>query len=257
MTREKSGMNSAGKVYLVGAGPGDPDLLTLKAARILAQADVVVYDRLVTAEVLELVNPAACLVYAGKRQGEQEAIQYAINQWLLESAQAGYTVVRLKSGDPMVFGRGGEELEFLAENGIDVEVVPGISSAISFSSLAGIPLTFRGVAASFAVVAGHRQAADELDWGQYARIDTLIVLMGVENRNEIARQLVAAGRSAEQPVAFVQQLSTPNESIVETNLGELARGSRVNVEAPAVFVIGEVVNLRHKLTLTQTREAVA
>jgi uroporphyrin-III C-methyltransferase len=238
---------AVGKVYLVGAGPGHPDLLTIRAARVLAEADVVIYDRLVSDEVLSLVNPAATLVYAGKRQGEQEAIQYAVNQWLLDSAESGYTVVRLKSGDPMIFGRGGEELEFLAGHGIPTEVIPGISSAISFSSLAGIPLTHRGIAASFAVIAGHRQTTATADWATYAGIDTLVVLMGVENRQAIAKQLVAAGRDPLQPVAFIRRLSTPQEEITEATLAQVASGRGPTVEPPAIFVIGETVRLRSSL----------
>ncbi len=244
-------MSAAGKVFLVGAGPGDPDLLTVKAVRILAQADVVIYDRLVSEEILSLVNPEASLVYAGKRQGDQEAIQYAINQWLLESAKAGYTVVRLKSGDPMIFGRGGEELEFLAENGIAAEVVPGISSAVSFSSLSGIPLTLRGVAASFAVVAGHRQSLAAIDWAAYSAIDTLVVLMGIENRALIAQSLIANGRDRKQPVAFVERISTSDQRIVESTLEQVAAGTGPLVTAPAVFVIGETVRARTRLRCQQ------
>lgn len=233
-----------GKVYLVGAGPGDADLLTVKAVKVLAAADVVVYDRLVSAEVLGLVKAGARLVYAGKQPGEQEAIQYAIHEWLLEGARAGQTVVRLKSGDPMIFGRGAEEVAFLAGHGVDVEVVPGVSSATAFSSLTGIPLTYRGVAASFAVIAGHRQSTSTVDWRAYGAVDTLVVLMGVEGRKAIAEGLIGAGRPASQPVAFVERLSTERERIVESTLGAVAAG-RCEVESPAIFVIGEAVRLRN------------
>ena len=234
-------------MYLVGAGPGDADLLTLRAARILAQADVVVYDRLVSKQILSLVNPAARLVCAGKRHGEQDAIQYAINQWLFESAKCGYTVVRLKSGDPMIFGRGGEELAFLAEHGIFAEVVPGISSAISFSSLTGIPLTYRGIASSFAVIAGHRQSLAAIDWGAHLAVDTLVVLMGVENRVRIAQSLISSGRNPDQLVAFVERLSTPEQRVIESTLKRVASNETPPIEAPAVFVISDTVRLRHLL----------
>ena len=231
-----------GKVYLVGAGPGDPELLTVKAARILQQAEVVVYDRLVSADVLALASHAL-LIDGGKRRGEQERIQDFINRTLLEHAGSGRAVVRLKAGDPMVFGRGAEEWEYLLARGIDVELVPGISSALAVPSLAGIPLTCRGVAASFAVIAGHRENFIRTDWAQYAAIDTLVVLMGVDNREYIAESLIRAGRPASQPAAFIENGTTNRQRVVETTLGEIAHG-RVDVSAPAIFAIGEVVRLR-------------
>jgi len=234
-----------GKVHLLGAGPGDPDLLTLKAARILALADVVIYDRLVNTEVLAFATRAV-LIDGGKRQGEQERIQDWINHLLVRYAGEVKTVVRLKCGDPMIFARGAEEWEHLSRHGIEVEIVPGVSSAIAVPSLAGIPPTFRGVAASFAAIAGHRQNLLTVDWSPYARIDTLIILMGVENREYIAESLIRAGRDACQPVAFVENGSTPRECVVESTLGAVAAGS-VEVNSPAVFVIGEVVRLRRRL----------
>jgi uroporphyrin-III C-methyltransferase len=235
-----------GKVYLVGAGPGDPDLLTVKAARILGQADVVIYDRLVSAEVLAMANPDAKFIFAGKEKGEQEKIQNRIHELLLENAPQFNCVVRLKGGDPMVFGRGAEEWAHVAAAGIDVEIVPGISSAISVPALAGIPLTCRGVAASFAVIAGHRQSVAQENWSQYTAVDTLVILMGVENRKEIAKHLIRAGRSIEEPVAFIERGSTDRERIVIAKLREVARGT-VDVESPAVMVIGQVVRLRRIL----------
>lgn len=232
-----------GKVYLVGAGPGDPDLMTVKALRLLQQATVIIYDRLVSAEILALGNPAAVYIDGGKQQGQQEEIQRDIYRWLLKTARTHDTVVRLKSGDPMVFGRGGEELEFLYQHGISAEVVPGVSSAVAAPALAGIPLTYRGVAASFAVIAGHRQSLMELDWSVYMAVDTLVVLMGVENRELIADSLIRKGRPRTQPVAFIERSSTDRERIVEATLESVARGN-VDVSAPAVFVIGEVVGLR-------------
>ena len=244
-----------GKVYLVGAGPGDPDLLTVKALRILERADVVVYDRLVPATILALAS-RALLIDGGKRQGEQERIQQEINQALVHYARTGCTVVRLKAGDPMVFARGAEEWEYLLANGIEVEVVPGISSALAVPALAGIPLTLRGVAASFAVIAGHRQSFMQTDWSHYASIDTLVVLMGVENREYIAESLIRAGRPRSQPVAFIENGTQPRERIVETTLAEVAAG-RVEVNAPAVFVIGEVVRMRSRLAaMTMVEERV-
>ncbi len=238
-----------GKVFLVGAGPGDPGLLTIKALRILEHADVVVYDRLVSTEILALATRAS-LIDGGKRQGEQERIQNEINRLLVHHARAGRKVVRLKAGDPMVFARGAEEWEHLLSQGIEVEVVPGISSALAVPSLAGIPPTCRGVAASFAVIAGHRENFMRTDWAQYARLDTLIILMGVENREYIAESLIRCGRSPSQPVAFIENGTTAWERVIETTLSEVAAGN-VEVNPPAVFVIGEVVRLRTRLVNAQ------
>jgi len=244
------------KVYLVGAGPGDPDLLTRKALRILQQADVVIYDRLVSAEILALANPEASLIFAGKQQGQQDEIQAEIFAWFLRLRGKAHTIVRLKSGDPMVFGRGGEELEFLARHDFDAEVVPGISSALAGPALAGIPVTFRGIAASFSVIAGHRQSLASLDWSVYQGVDTLVILMGVEWRDVIALALIDAGRPGSQPVAFIERASTDRERVVEATLDEVAEG-KVDVESPAVLVIGEVVRLRQRLARLCTAESEA
>jgi uroporphyrin-III C-methyltransferase len=244
------------KVYLAGAGPGDPELLTVKAVNVLKQADVVIYDRLVSAEVLAVANPAATFIYAGKAAGQQERIQSEIYGWILRFADSADTIVRLKSGDPSVFGRSGEELEFLAEHGIEAEIIPGISSALAGPARANIPLTYRGTAASFAVIAGHREGLTSLDWSVYRGVDTLVVLMGVEHRDIIAAALIAEGRSAGTPVAFIENASTENERTVESTLGDVAR-RRVDVCAPAVFVIGEVVRLRERLRCARLEGAFA
>jgi len=231
------------KVYLVGAGPGDPDLLTRKAARIPAQAEAVIYDKLVSPEILALANPHATFVQARKQRGQQEEIQAEIYAWYLRLRDVAGPLVRLKSGDPMVFGRGGEELEFLTQHGFDVEVVPGVSAVTAAPALAGIPLTYRGVAASFTVLPGHRQAVKEVDWPAYRHAGTLVVLMGVDNRAAIATCLINGGRPAHDPVAFLQFASTDRASVRESTLEQVARGE-VDVQPPAVFVIGEVVRLR-------------
>lgn len=234
------------KVYLVGAGPGDPGLLTCKAFQLLQRADVVVYDRLVSAEVLAVANPAATFIFAGKLQGEQERIQSEIHAHLLENASSGRVVIRLKGGDPMVFGRGAEEWAFLNSHGIDVELVPGISSSLAVPALAGIPVTLRGVATSFAVIAGHRQNLEPQEWDRYRMVDTLVLLMAVENRVAIAANLLRAGRLPEEPVAFIERGATERERVVVATLGMVARG-QVEVSAPAVFVIGQVVRMRRHL----------
>lgn len=238
-----------GKVYLVGAGPGDPELLTLKALRVLQEAEVVLYDRLVGPAVLELlerVNPLAELIYVGKEQGEQEQVQGEIFEQMLFHARSGRKVVRLKGGDPMVYGRGGEEWAFLAQQGIAVELVPGISSALALPGLAGIPLTLRGVAGGFAVLSGHTQGGRIPDLAPYARIDTLVILMGVKARAQLARALLAAGRSPDEPVAFVENGSTPQERLVLCSLGRVAEGG-VQVSPPALWIVGEVVRAREVL----------
>ena len=235
-----------GKVYLLGAGPGDPDLLTIKALRILQSADVVLYDRLVSPEILALSNPQALLIHTGKRHGQQEEIQNEINFLMLEHASQDKIVVRLKSGDPMVFGRGAEEWALLQAHGIQVELVPGISSAISVPALAGIPLTWRGIASSFAVITGHNQKSETPDWMKFRGVDTLVILMGVENRVRIATELIALGRPASEPVAFIERGSTDRERVVVSTLAEVSRGE-VDVASPAVFVVGEVVRLRSQL----------
>lgn len=236
----------SGKLYLIGAGPGDVELLTLKAARVLRECDVVLYDRLTTPEVLALARPEAELIYVGKHDGEQEREQARIFELILEHAGVGKTVARLKGGDPLVFGRGAEEWDMAMAHGIDVELIPGISSAIAVPGLAGIPLTFREISRSFAVVTGHWKASVNMDWSPYAGIDTLVILMGVKQRTLIAESLIAAGRSKTEPVAFVEHGSLAEQRVVESELGIVAQGA-VEVNGPAVMVVGEVVRQRRKL----------
>jgi uroporphyrin-III C-methyltransferase len=228
-----------GKIYLVGAGPGDPDLLTVKALRVLQSAQVVLYDRLVTAEILAVANPSAEFLYAGKHEGEQEATQEWICQQLLDKVRLGLDVVRLKGGDPFVFGRGGEEWLFLSQHGIEVEVVPGISSALAAPAAAGIPVTHRGISRSFAVVTGHCGLDTEPDWERLAAVDTLVILMAVGRRAAIARALINAGRDAAEPAAFVEQATTPFQRVHPTTLGDIAAGL-VEVSPPATLVVGAV-----------------
>jgi uroporphyrin-III C-methyltransferase len=235
--REKT----SGKIYLIGAGPGDVELLTIKAARVLALCDVVLYDRLVGREILAFARPDAELIYVGKRDGEQDHKQQEIFDLLVAHAREGKTVGRLKGGDPLVFGRGAEEWLLALDNGIDVEFIPGISSAVSVPGLAGIPLTYRGVSHSFAVIAGHCREDLEQDWTRFSQVDTLVILMGVKNRSRIAQALIAAGRPENEPAAFVTNGGRQGQETVECTLGAVARGE-VDVESPAVFVIGEVVN---------------
>jgi uroporphyrin-III C-methyltransferase len=239
-----------GTVHIVGAGPGDPELLTIKAVRALEQADVVLYDRLVAAGILELIPAGVQRVYVGKGHGDQDLVQPEIMTQLEDFARQGLNVVRLKGGDPFVFGRGAEEWAYLRARGIHVEVVPGISSSLAVPALAGIPLTFRAVARAFAVVTGHRAIDPDTgistDWHDYVKVDTLVILMGVGERASIAMELIEAGRTASQPCAFIERGSTPQERVVISNLQAVADGL-TEVNAPAVWVIGDVVRLRETL----------
>jgi uroporphyrin-III C-methyltransferase len=228
-------------VALVGAGPGDPDLLTVKAARLLAEADVVVHDALVGDGVLALVPASTELIDVGKRPG-RPIPQELISTLLVTLARDGKRVVRLKGGDPFVFGRGGEEAQALLDAGIPFEVVPGITSAVAAPAAAGVPVTHRGVAASFTVVTGHRQAREpDVDWRALARVGgTVVVLMGVSQRATIAAELIAGGLDPATPVAAVQSATTGDQVTVRCRLDELAEAS---VTSPAVLVIGAVAAL--------------
>jgi uroporphyrin-III C-methyltransferase len=248
-------MTGASTIYLVGAGPGRADLLTLRAARILSEADVVLYDRLVSAEVLAMARPGALVVDAGKEHGRQEETQARILVQLDSFARRYRNVVRLKGGDPCIFGRGAEEWLWLSERGWNVEVVPGISSALAVPELAGIPPTCRGAARSFAVVTGHACGEDEPDWTALARVDTLIIVMGVARRAQIAKRLIEAGRNPGQPVAFIENGTLALERVVTSDLETVAAGG-VAVGNPAVIVVGEVVRVRRELKALAARAAV-
>jgi len=232
-------------VYLVGAGPGDPGLLTRRGADLLRRADIVVYDRLGTASLLDLAPVGAERVDVGKRPGERHH-QERINELLVTRGRAGGTVVRLKGGDPFVFGRGGEEAEALQAAGIPFEVVPGVSSAFAVPAVAGVPVTHRGLAASVTVVTGHAVGDDAergsgIDWEAFARAGgTLVVLMGVTSRAAIARRLIAGGRPADTPVLAVSWGTTPTAATVRTTLAGLGAAA---LDPPATLVIGPVAGL--------------
>lgn len=250
-------MNKTGKVFLVGAGPGDPGLITVRGIALLAQADVVVYDRLANPELLEHTLPGAQKIYAGKRPDHHTLSQAEINELLVEKAKEGLMVVRLKGGDPFVFGRGAEEAQALNQAGLAYEIVPGITSAIAAPAYAGIPVTHRGVAGSFAVITGHRRKQFDQDddgdvlglaWGALAEIDTLVFLMGVGNLPVIARELVAAGRSGDTPVALIHRGSSPQQKVVTGKLSTITEKAHINnMRPPAVIVVGEVVDLRQEI----------
>ena len=241
-----------GKVYLVGAGPGDPGLITVRGLNLLRQAEVLIYDRLVHPDLVAEAPDDAVRIYVGKESGWHCMPQERINRLLVTSAQQGAVVVRLKGGDPFVFGRGGEEAQALVEAGIPFEVVPGVSSAVAVPAYAGIPLTHRKVASSFAVITGHEEAEKEessLPWGELATaVDTLVVLMGVKSLSQIVRQLLNAGRSPETPVALIRQGTTAEQyTIIGTLADIVVKAEAVKLAPPVVTVIGEVVKLREQL----------
>lgn len=230
----------SGVVHLVGAGPGDPELLTLRAARLLADADVVLVDRLVGEGVLDMVSPAAEVICVGKSPGDdQEAAQERIMALMVERCRGGAMVVRLKGGDPMVFGRGAEEVLRLAAAGLEVTVTPGVSSVLAAASGGQFGLTHRGISSAFAVVAG--TGVGDLDWRRYAAVDTLVILMGVARRRQIAAELIAAGRPGSEPVMFVESASMPDERRTPSTLAGVEAGE-VQVASPAVWVVGQVVS---------------
>lgn len=239
-----------GTVYLVGAGPGDPELLTLRAARLLEQADVIVYDHLVGDGILDLANTAAERIYVGKQKSRHTVPQEGINALLVRLARQGKQVVRLKGGDPFVFGRGGEEVEVLAAEGIRFEIVPGITAASGVSCYAGIPLTHRDYAQSCIFTTGHlKDGSLNLDWQTLARPNqTLVIYMGLGALPEIARQLVAHGRSIDTPTAVIEQGTTRAQRVVTGTLATIADlASAAGCESPCLIMVGEVVALQKTL----------
>jgi uroporphyrinogen III methyltransferase/synthase len=234
-------------VYIVGGGPGDPGLITVKGLDCLRRADVVLYDRLVAQELLNDAPTHAELIDVGKEPKRHRRSQEEINSLLIEKAREGKVVVRLKGGDPFVFGRGGEECQALAEAGIRYEVVPGVSSAIAVPAYAGIPVTQRGVTTAFTVVAGYTGGADsDVDWTSISKIGTIIFLMGVEHLPEITEKLIAHGRAVDTPAALIQEGTTQNQRIISGTLKNIVEKSH-GIHPPAVLVVGEVVRLHEQL----------
>ncbi|QBF83735.1 uroporphyrinogen-III C-methyltransferase [Shewanella maritima] len=239
-----------GKVWLVGAGPGDVDLLTVKAFRLLQQAEVVLYDALVSPEILALLPASAEKIAVGKRAGKHSASQDQINQLLVTKAYTRKSVIRLKGGDPFIFGRGGEELQTLVDAKVPFEVVPGITAASGTSSYAGIPLTHRDHAQGVTFITGHCQLESRpMDWQGYANPNnTLVVYMGILNAEIIRDGLLNAGRAASTPVAIVSKATTQEQQVFKASLGELATlAKHPELQMPALMIIGEVVELSDSL----------
>ncbi len=266
-------METKGKVYIIGAGPGDPGLLTLKGFKALKEAEVIIYDHLVSPGIIALkaeqnrtsdspdegpgqMKPTR-LIYAGKEGGDHTLSQDEINERLVAEAAQGRIVARLKGGDPFVFGRGGEEAEVLARAGIPFEIIPGVTSAVAVPAYAGIPLTHRGFTSAVALVTGHEDPGKEksdLDWPALARIGTLVFLMGVKNLSRIVSSLLEAGKPPETPAALIRWGTTPYQETLTSTLGEIIEQTcRRGFRPPAIFVVGQIVGLRDQLNWFETR----
>jgi uroporphyrin-III C-methyltransferase/precorrin-2 dehydrogenase/sirohydrochlorin ferrochelatase len=249
---------AVGEVYLVGAGPGDPDLLTFRALRLMQKADIVLYDNLVSKPILEMTRRDAERIFVGKRRGNHTLPQEEINDLLVRLAKEGKRVLRLKGGDPFIFGRGGEEIEKLSEHKINFQVVPGITAASGVSTYAGIPLTHRDHAQSCVFVTGHlKDGTMDLDWDLLARPkQTIVVYMGLQGLEMLCTQLVAHGLPATTPIAIVQQGTTQNQRVVSGTLATLARNPEVaQLHAPTLIIVGGVVSLREKLAWFKPEKA--
>lgn len=238
-----------GKVYLTGAGPGDIELLTLKALRVIKAADVIIYDRLANPDILEEAKSGCEFVYVGKEDGRHIMPQDDINETIYQNALKHENVVRLKGGDPFVFGRGGEEAIYLLQRDVKFEIIPGITSAISAPAYAGIPVTHRGVAVSFRVVTGHEspnKKVSQIPWDNFKTDDTIIFLMGLHNLPQISKKLMEIGKSADYPVAVISKGTTKDQSVVVGTLENIVEKAK-DIHTPALIVVGRVVELREQL----------
>ena len=245
------------KVYIVGAGPGDVDLITVKGLKAIQKADVILYDRLINKDLLKDAKKGAELIYSGKTPGFHGKLQTTINELLVKHAKAGKIVTRLKGGDPFIFGRGGEEAQYLAQNGIPFEIVPGITSGIAAPAYAGIPVTHRDYGSTFAIVAGQKKdEGKELDWESLAKgIDTLAIYMGVANLPYICEQLITHGRAKTTPIALIHWGTTNVQQTVTGTLADIVDiVKKEKVSNPSVIVIGDVVELREELQWFEHRE---
>lgn len=238
------------KVYLTGAGPGDIDLLTVKALKLIQKADIIIYDRLVNPEILEYAKEDVVLKYVGKENKRHTVPQDQINELIYQASQEHETIVRLKGGDPFVFGRGGEEAIYLYERDVKFEIVPGVTSAISVPMYAGIPVTHRGVTTSFRVVTGHEtpnKKISQIEWETFLNDETIIFLMGLHNIELITSKLMGLGKRKDYPCAVISKGTTPNQKVVTGTLESIVEKAK-GLEAPAIIVVGEVVNLREQLS---------
>jgi len=238
-----------GTVYLTGAGPGDMELLTLKALRVVNEADVIIYDRLANPDILQEAKSGCEFVYVGKEDGKHTLPQDEINETIYRNACKHRIVVRLKGGDPFVFGRGGEEAAYLHERGIAFEIIPGITSAVSAPAYAGIPVTHRGIAVSFRVVTGHEAPDKEnsqIPWENFKTDDTIVFLMGLHNLDKITQKLIEVGKDPTYPCAVISKGTTPQQHVVVGTLETIVKRAQ-GVATPALIVVGKVVKLRQQL----------
>ena len=237
------------KVFLTGAGPGDIELLTLKAVRVIQNADVLIYDRLINSEILEMVKPSCELVYVGKEDKRHTLSQEDINELIYQASLKYENVVRLKGGDPFVFGRGGEEALYLFERGIKFEIIPGITSAVAVPAYAGIPVTHRGITTSFRVVTGHenpKKKISQIEWETFLNDETIVFLMGYHNIDIISSKLISLGKRKDYPCAVISKGTTKEQQVVIGTLENIVEKSK-DLPTPAMIVIGEVVNLREEI----------
>lgn len=250
-------MIKKGRVYIIGAGPGDPGLITVRGAECIRGADVIIYDHLVNPEILDHAGEKAVRIYAGKQGGDHTLSQDEINRRLVEEAGRGKIVARLKGGDPFLFGRGGEEAEILGEMGIPFEIIPGVTSAVAVPAYAGIPLTHRSHTATVAFITGHEDPTkqkSDIDWGAIARIGTLVFLMGVKNLPAITENLIRCGKPAETPAALIRRGTTPDQETLTGMLGNIARmAAERGFAPPAILVVGGVVGLREAISWFETK----
>ena len=237
-----------GIVYLTGAGPGDVELLTLKAHRIISKADCIIYDRLAKKEILDITKDGCKFIYVGKEDNKHILPQEQINQVLYEQSKKYNIVVRLKGGDPFVFGRGGEEAIFLKEKGVKYEVIPGVTSAISVPAYAGIPVTHRGISVSFRVVTGHEAKKDksQINWESFKSDETIVFLMGYHRLESISKKLIKIGKDPNTPVAVISNGTRENQKVVTASLEDIYEKSK-GLATPVMIVVGEVVNLREEI----------
>ena len=247
----------SGKVYIIGAGPGDPGLITLKAVECLRLADVVIYDNLVNEELLKYAPVHARFIYAGKKGGDHTLSQDKINELLVKEGLDGNIVARLKGGDPFIFGRGGEEAEVLAAEGVPFEVIPGVTSAIAVPAYAGIPLTHRGLTSTVAFITGHEDPTKEksdIDWQALVGIGTLVFLMGVKNLGQITEALISRGKSPDTPAALIRRGTTPRQQVLFGTLSTIVGLAQTkHFKPPAILVVGQVVDLKDTLRWFDTK----
>lgn len=239
-------LKSLGKVYICGAGPGDPELTTLKAKRLLETCDVILYDRLVTKDILKQVPVRARKIYVGRKSGDPTVNQKKTNGLMLSLAKAGKKVLRLKGGDPFIFGRGGEEIEFLSSNGIEFEVIPGVPSFSAAAVYAKIPLTYRNISSSVALVTGHEdpeKAGSPVNWKRLAKsVDTIVVLMGMERLENIIKGLTSGGLSSKTPVGIIENATTSEQRVILGKLDNIVlKVKEYSIQSPSIIIIGEVV----------------